>query len=233
MRRLLSSLVLVLAAGIVVAGVTSADWPQTVDGMAVYLGVLPAVMVEGHPPGHPEARVAELGRAWPCRHSTPPRVDGHRRHRDLRWLFQARRRGSVPHHARHPPPGRAAGDPCRVRVPPPLGGALRGREKAASQASQERARSRIWVCACQMRGSGSGPVPDPRRERIRRTQLLSQTRKEGVMDTHAQHHEPAQRARRGRGCFSASPPLPRFCCSASTAPMCWGCCPGCYSPPVR
>ncbi|MGK2926229.1 MAG: hypothetical protein ACSLE2_11465 [Lysobacterales bacterium] len=63
MRRLLSSLVLVLAAGIVVAGVTSADWPQTVDGMAVYLGVLPAVMVEGHPPGHPEARVAELGLA--------------------------------------------------------------------------------------------------------------------------------------------------------------------------
>lgn len=55
MRRLLSSLVLALAAGIVVAGVTPADRPQTVDGMAVYVGVLPAAMVEGHPPGHPEA----------------------------------------------------------------------------------------------------------------------------------------------------------------------------------
>jgi hypothetical protein len=28
---------------------------KVVDGLAVYLGVLPAAMVKGHPPGHPEA----------------------------------------------------------------------------------------------------------------------------------------------------------------------------------
>ncbi len=32
-----------------------ADRPQTVDGMTVYVGVLPAAMISGHPPGHPEA----------------------------------------------------------------------------------------------------------------------------------------------------------------------------------
>ncbi len=45
-----------LAAGVAAAaGVTPADQPQTVDGMAIYLGVLPAAMISGHPPQHPEA----------------------------------------------------------------------------------------------------------------------------------------------------------------------------------
>jgi hypothetical protein len=31
-----------------------ADQPQTADGMTVYVGVLPAAMISGHPPEHPE-----------------------------------------------------------------------------------------------------------------------------------------------------------------------------------
>lgn len=36
------------------AQVVPADQPQTVDGIAVYLGVLPTAMISGHPPEHPE-----------------------------------------------------------------------------------------------------------------------------------------------------------------------------------
>jgi hypothetical protein len=38
-----------------VVATTPVTQPATVDGVSIYLGVLPAAMVEGHPPGHPEA----------------------------------------------------------------------------------------------------------------------------------------------------------------------------------
>ena len=30
---------------------------QAVDGVAIYLGVMPAQIIQGHPKGHPEARM--------------------------------------------------------------------------------------------------------------------------------------------------------------------------------
>ncbi len=50
---LLGAVWLLLGATVQAAPVP-ADQPQTVDGMTVYVGVLPAAMVSGHPPEHPE-----------------------------------------------------------------------------------------------------------------------------------------------------------------------------------
>ncbi len=50
---LLAAALLLAAAGVVAA--TPATQPATVDGVGIYLGVLPAVMISGHPPDHPEA----------------------------------------------------------------------------------------------------------------------------------------------------------------------------------
>ena len=51
----LGAFLLLVGAAVSAGPAPPADRPQTVDGMAVYVGVLPAAMVEGHPPGHPEA----------------------------------------------------------------------------------------------------------------------------------------------------------------------------------
>lgn len=47
-----AAVLLLTTAGTVAA--TPATQPATVDGVGIYLGVLPAAMVSGHPPGHPE-----------------------------------------------------------------------------------------------------------------------------------------------------------------------------------
>ena len=50
---------LVLLVGVVLSSVTTGvaadDNYKTASGLAVYLGVLPAAMIQGHPRGHPEA----------------------------------------------------------------------------------------------------------------------------------------------------------------------------------
>ena len=56
MRRV--ALILVLLAGVALSSVTTGaaddDNYKTAGGLAVYLGVLPAAMIQGHPRGHPE-----------------------------------------------------------------------------------------------------------------------------------------------------------------------------------
>ena len=42
------------AAGIVAVAAAEADQSRIVDGLAVYLGVLPSELIAGHLPGHPE-----------------------------------------------------------------------------------------------------------------------------------------------------------------------------------
>ena len=44
-----------LIAGAAVAAATPATQPLTVGGIRIYVGVLPAAMISGHPPEHPEA----------------------------------------------------------------------------------------------------------------------------------------------------------------------------------
>ncbi|MEA3220729.1 hypothetical protein [Immundisolibacter sp.] len=68
---------LLAGAGVSAGPAVPAGQPQTVDGMRVYVGVLPAAMVEGHPPGHPEAAM----------HGGPPR--GRHRFHVLVALFDA------------------------------------------------------------------------------------------------------------------------------------------------
>lgn len=46
--------VVLLLAGAAVAAATPATQPLTVDGIKIYVGVLPAAMISGHPPEHPE-----------------------------------------------------------------------------------------------------------------------------------------------------------------------------------
>lgn len=58
MMRLLRSLI-VLAAIAVAAGAGAAEYYKTAEGLAVYLGVLPAELVLGHSPEHPESRMHE------------------------------------------------------------------------------------------------------------------------------------------------------------------------------
>lgn len=58
-RPLRKMLALIGLAGILFAPATSnagvVDGVQTVDGLTFYLGVVPAAIAQGHPPGHPEA----------------------------------------------------------------------------------------------------------------------------------------------------------------------------------
>jgi len=49
----LAAVVLGFAAGVVQASETG--YRQVVDGVAIYFGVLPAELVRGHPPDHPES----------------------------------------------------------------------------------------------------------------------------------------------------------------------------------
>lgn len=54
-RALALVLLMALVTGVGSLSVAAADDNyQTKDGLAVYLGVLPATIVRGHPPGHPE-----------------------------------------------------------------------------------------------------------------------------------------------------------------------------------
>lgn len=57
-RRMLA---LIGLAGILIAPATSCagvvDGVQTADGLMIYLGVMPAAVVRGHPTGHPEAQM--------------------------------------------------------------------------------------------------------------------------------------------------------------------------------
>jgi hypothetical protein len=56
MRRIKLCLVLLVGGAVsyVMAGATADDNYKTKGGLAVYLGVLPAAMIQGHPRGHPE-----------------------------------------------------------------------------------------------------------------------------------------------------------------------------------
>ena len=55
-RRIKLCLVLLVGGAVssVMAGATADDNYKTKGGLAVYLGVLPAAMIQGHPRGHPE-----------------------------------------------------------------------------------------------------------------------------------------------------------------------------------
>lgn len=61
-RRLLSA----LALAALIAASAHAENSQTVNGHTVYLGVVPAEIVKGHEPGHPER---EMHGGAPTRHS--------------------------------------------------------------------------------------------------------------------------------------------------------------------
>jgi hypothetical protein len=50
-----AALLLIFAASTAAAPVTPATQPLMVDGLTIYLGVLPAAMITGHAPEHPEA----------------------------------------------------------------------------------------------------------------------------------------------------------------------------------
>jgi hypothetical protein len=41
----------------VAAGAAERGYRQVVDGVAIYFGILPAELVRGHPPGHPESEM--------------------------------------------------------------------------------------------------------------------------------------------------------------------------------
>ena len=56
MKRILRSFVL-LVATLVAAGANGAEYYKTADGLAVYFGVLPAELVLGHSPEHPESKM--------------------------------------------------------------------------------------------------------------------------------------------------------------------------------
>ncbi len=53
-HRAFAALALLTLAAAASARVMPADQPQTVDGLLVYVGVLPAAMITGHAPEHPE-----------------------------------------------------------------------------------------------------------------------------------------------------------------------------------
>jgi hypothetical protein len=84
-RALALVLLMALVTGAGSLSVAAADDNyRTKDGLAVYLGVLPATIVRGHPPGHPERAMhgGAPGDAatttWSSRSSTPNRAHASR-----------------------------------------------------------------------------------------------------------------------------------------------------------